>query len=319
VKKNNLISILILAALTCVPSGSMAKIIESIVAVVNGGIITRSDVTQYRSRLKAGKIVDDLLNDSSENLLKDPKALLKHMIDERIVDDEVKKQNLSVTTERVEQEINSIQRRNSITRDQLIDALKRDGTNFSDYQEFIKKRLERQNVIEKEITSKIKVTDEEVMSAYESKNKNESARSFDYKISHILFREGKRSDETQKKRAEEVLAKLKGGANFETLASQYSEDPNYNEGGYLGTFQSGEFLKPLEDAVKTLSPGEFAGPIKTKLGYHIVKLSERHTVPGVDFEKHRDQIRAEISQARFQKQFQFWLDQKRQESFVKIN
>ena len=91
------------------------------------------------------------------------------MVDEHIIDDEVKKQNLSVTIERVEQEINSIQSRNNLTRDQLKEALKREGTNFSDYQDFIKKRLERQSVIEKAITSKIKISDEDVASLYEVK------------------------------------------------------------------------------------------------------------------------------------------------------
>jgi peptidyl-prolyl cis-trans isomerase SurA len=296
-----------------------AEIVESIVAIVNSTIITRSDIVKYRERLRAGTIVDDLLGNDASTLIRDEKALLKHMIDERIVDDEVKKQNLSITIERVEQEINQIQGRNGITRDQLKAALKKEGTNFSDYQEFIKKRIERQSVIEKAITSKIKISDEDVAAAYEAKNKTLSATSFEFKVSHILFREGKRSDSEQQKRAQEVYEKLKNGGNFEALASQYSEDPGFNEGGFLGTFRTGETLAPLEDAFKTLTPGEVASPVKTKLGYHIVKLLERHVVADADFEKKKDMIRNDLYQKAFVKQFQFWLDQKRQEAFIKIN
>src|SRR5437879_6090462 len=83
-----------------------AEIVESVVAIVNGTIITRSDLAKYRSNLKKGTIVDDLLGDNTQELLKDDKALMKHMVDEHLVDDEVKKQNLSVTIEKVEQEIN---------------------------------------------------------------------------------------------------------------------------------------------------------------------------------------------------------------------
>jgi parvulin-like peptidyl-prolyl isomerase len=310
--------------LTVVLSGVLgiaakAEVIESIIAIVNGAIVTRTDMQKYRDSLKQGTIVDDLLGDNPQVLLKDDKALLKHMIDEKLVDDEVKKQNLQVTIERVEQEINSIEKRNNITRDQLKEALKKEGTNFSDYQDFIKKRIERQSVIERAITSKIKISDEDVIAAYEQRNGALSSTAAEFKISHILLREGKRSDAEQLKRAEEVMQKLKAGGNFEALASQYSEDPNFNEGGYLGTFKQGEFLKPLEEAVKTLAPGEYAGPVKTKLGYHIVKLLERHVVPDPEFEQKKEQIRNELYQKAFVKQFQFWLEQKRQEAFIRIN
>lgn len=298
---------------------AQAEVIESVVAIVNNSIITQSDLAKYRQRLKAGTIVDDLFGISTEALLKDEKALLKHMIDERVVDGEVKKQNLNVTIERVEQEINSIQSRNGISREQLKEALKKEGTDFPEYQEFIKKRLERQSLIEKAITSKIKISDQDVIAMYEATHKSATTTSFEYKVAHILFRQGKRSDEDQLERAKLVMAKLKDGGNFEALASQYSEDPGFNEGGFLGSFKAGEFLKPLEDAVKTLAAGEYAGPVKTKLGYHIIKLLERHVVPDAEFEKKKEALRAELYQKAFVKQFQFWLEQRRQEAFIRIN
>ena len=298
---------------------SASEVLESVVAIINSNIITKSDVVKYHDNLKSGAIADDLLGANRDELLKNDKEMLKSMIDEHIIDDEVKHQNLNVTIERVEQEINSIQGRNNLTRDQLREALKREGTNFSDYQDFIKKRLERQSVIEKAITSKIKISDEDVASLYESKNKSGSSNSFEYVIAHILFRAGKRPDADQLNRCEGVLDKLKSGANFEALASQYSEDPGFNEGGYLGKFRSGETLKPIEESVRTLAPGEFAGPVKTKLGYHIIKLLERHVVPDANFEKNKEPLRQELYQKAFVKQFQFWLDQKRQESFIRIN
>lgn len=300
-------------------ASSQAEIVESIVAIVNGDIVTRYDVEKFNSKLKSGSIIDDLFGTNPEDLLKDQKSLLSHMVNEKLVDDEVKKQNAFVTVERVEQEINSIQARHGINREQLITALKNEGTKFSEYQAFIKKRLERQDVIGKTITSKIKVSDEDVIAAYESKNKAASAKSFEYKISHILLREGKRPDAEQLKRAQTVLEKLKKGGSFEALASQYSEDPSYNEGGFLGSFRAGEFLKALEDGVKVLSPGEFGGPIKTKLGYHVVKLLDRTVVPDASFESKKEQIRRELEQNEFKKQSNHWLALKRQESFIRIN
>ncbi|MCC6278229.1 MAG: peptidylprolyl isomerase [Oligoflexia bacterium] len=296
-----------------------ADVVESIVAIVNSSIITKIDMDRFREKLRKGSIVDDLFGNDQAVLLKDDKVLLKQMIDEKVVDDEVKKQNLTVTIERVEQEINSIQAKNRISRDYLKAALKKGGTSFSEYQAFIKKRLERQSVIERAVTSKIKISEEDVAAAYEAKYKHLSATSFEYRVAHILFREGKRKDEEQQSRAREVYQKLKVGGDFDSLAAQFSEDPGFNEGGLLGTFRLGETLKPLEDAFKTLAPGEFSQPTKSKLGWHIVKLLDRRVVSDPEFEKRRDELRGDLYQRAFVKQFQFWLDQKRQESFIRIN
>lgn len=297
----------------------LAEVVETVVAIVNGSIITKSDIAKQKERLKTGTIVDDLFGHSPQDLLKDEKLLLRQMIDEKVVDAEVKKQNLGVNMERVEQEINSIQGRNNISREQLKDALKKEGTSLSEYQDFIKHRLERQGVIEKAITSKIKISDDDLAAAYENKNKNSSSKSFEYKISHILLRQGKRSDAEQERRANEIAAKLKSGSSFEELASQYSEDPNYNEGGLLGSFKRGEIFKPLDDALKNLNIGEWVGPIKTKIGYQLVKLLDKKSVTDSAFESKKDALRAELYQKAFIKQFQFWLEQKRADSFIRIN
>lgn len=317
--KNRVALSLAMFGIFLIPGISQSETIDSIIAIVNGTIITKSDLNKQRQRLKKGTIVDDLFGKNAEDLLKDEKLFLRQTIDEKVVDGEVKKQNLNITMEKVEQEINSIQARNNITREQLAEALKKEGTSFSDYQDFIKHRLERQGLIQKAITSKINISDEDVAAQYESKNKNVSAKSFEYRLAHILLRQGKRSDEAQLKRAEEVMALLKAGRQFEDLASEYSEDPNYNEGGFLGSFKSGEFFKPLEDAARATSAGEWAGPVKTKLGYHVIKVLEKKAVADPDFEKKKEVIRGDLYQAAFVKQFQFWLEQKRQESYIRIN
>jgi peptidyl-prolyl cis-trans isomerase SurA len=297
-----------------------ADTVESIVAIVNTSIITKIDEEKYREKLKHGSIVDELFGNESATLLKDDKVLLRQMMDERIVDDEVKRQNLSITIERVEQEINSIQARNrGMSREDLKQALKNEGTSFSEYQNFIKKRIERQSVIERAVTSKIKISDEDVAAAYEAKYKALSATSFEYRVAHIMFREGKRSDTEQAQRARDVYQKIKAGGDFESLAAQYSEDPGFNEGGMMGTFKMGETLKPLEEAFKTLTPGEVSPPVKSKLGWHIVKLLDRRVVADPEFERKKEEIRGGLYQKAFVKQFQFWLDQKRQESFTRIN
>jgi hypothetical protein len=79
-----------------------------------------------------------------------------------------------------------------------------------------------------------------------------------------------------KAKAEEVLAKLRAGGDFNALAKEHSGDPsNKNNGGDLGWFGRGMMVKPFEDAAFALKPGELSSVVETQFGYHIIKLDER--------------------------------------------
>ena len=96
--------------------------------------------------------------------------------------------------------------------------------------------------------------------------------------SHILIAAGdKRDDAAALARAEEVLAKARAGADFGALAKEYSDDPSAaKNGGDMGFFPRGQMVKPFEDAAFALTTqGEFAGPVKTQFGYHIIRFEAR--------------------------------------------
>jgi peptidyl-prolyl cis-trans isomerase D len=79
---------------------------------------------------------------------------------------------------------------------------------------------------------------------------------------------------TAKAKALEVLKQAEKGADFAKLAAKYSEDPsNRLEGGDLGTFGRGQMIKPFEDAVFAMKPGQVT-MVETRFGFHVVKLEE---------------------------------------------
>lgn len=296
-----------------------SEVVDKIVAIVNDEIITTQDMENYKKQLQRGKFIDDLIISDKKELLKDKKALLEHMINERLIDSEVKRQDLSVTVERVDQEIKKISDGNHMSRSQMIAALKKEGISFSDYQSFIKQRLEHQALIQKMISSKIKITDDEIQNYYMNNYKGSSVTSYEYSLAHILFLPKGGDKNAAKARAESVLAKLNAGESFESLASQYSEDPNFSTGGFLGNFKSGEFLKELETAVQGLSPGEHSGLVPSKFGYHIIKLLSKKIVKDPVFESKKKEIQNILYEKAFAQQFKFWIEERRQGSFIKIN
>ncbi len=119
---------------------------------------------------------------------------------------------------------------------------------------------------------------------------------------HILV-----ADEAEAKR---ILEQIQKGANFEELAKEHSTDPTARAGGGdLGFFKKGDMLPEFAAAVFALKPGEVSpAPVKTRFGWHIIKLEDRRTAPPPPYEQVRDEIR----QAMIQEGVKRVLDEARQ-------
>lgn len=83
------------------------------------------------------------------------------------------------------------------------------------------------------------------------------------RASHILVKD--------RRLAEEILKRLKGGADFASLAREYSTCPSKAKGGDLGWFGDGQMVPAFENAVKRLSIGRVSEVVPTQFGFHIIK------------------------------------------------
>jgi parvulin-like peptidyl-prolyl isomerase len=276
---------------------------------------------KFREKLKTGGLLDDaLLNlTDTQALLKNRQALLNELVDEKLIDSEVKHKNLEVTIERVEQEIRNIAKTNGISREQLVRALRAKGVDMAQYQDFIKTSLQRQSLIEHAVRSRIRISDEDISSYYLSKKGPSGSQIFEYDLSHILFSVKDGDEKAALARARAVEEKIKGGQSFEKLAEQYSDDPAFSKGGELGTFKAGEMIQVIETAVRSIGPGDTTGVLKTKAGYEIIKVNKRTLISDPKLEEERDSIRNTLYAQAFKRQFQLWIKQLRQEAFIKIN
>ncbi|MGQ9630139.1 MAG: peptidylprolyl isomerase [bacterium] len=116
----------------------------------------------------------------------------------------------------------------------------------------------------------VDVTPKDVDEYYE-KHRDEFERPGTIRVSHILIKTENRSDEEAKAKAEEILRKIREGADFAEMAKKYSEDSSASKGGDLGYFGRGTMVAPFEEAAFALEPGGMSGIVKTQFGYHIIK------------------------------------------------
>jgi len=304
------------------PMVSHAEIIERIVAIVNNEIILESDFRELQNKFKTPAMIDEalLLNGKTiEDLKKDRKVQLDYLINEKIMESEIKRLNHTVTMDRVEQEIKDMAKKNNVSVNEILAAFKAQGISEAEYQAFLKSKIEKQSLIEAEVVSKLRISDDDALAEYLKNNPDRKTTVNEFSIAHIFFNPKKGGPEAAYQRAEAVLQKLNAGENFETLAEQNSEDPNFTSGGVLGTFKSGEFLPEIEASIQNLNPGQTTGIVKSKMGYHIVKLLSKKLTSDPKFEKEKEKIKSDLFEQNFKRQMKNWLLSKREEAFIRIN
>jgi peptidyl-prolyl cis-trans isomerase C len=102
-------------------------------------------------------------------------------------------------------------------------------------------------------------------------------------------------------KAKEVFEKIGQGEAFDKLAEVYSNDPGSKaDGGNLGYFAKGQMVKEFEDAAFALKKGEVSKPIKSKFGWHVIKVEDRRVKPLPTFEEVKPQIVHSVVQQKSQ-------------------
>jgi peptidyl-prolyl cis-trans isomerase C len=150
--------------------------------------------------------------------------------------------------------------------------------------------------LQKEVISKIKVTEKEAK-AYYDKNPDLFKSPEQVKARHILIQVPKEASEEDKKKlkekADEVLKKVKAGEDFAKLAAENSDDPGTkSKGGDLGFFSKGSMVPAFEQAAFSLKPGEVSELVETEFGFHVIKVEEKKEAIAEPFEA----IKAKVTQ-----------------------
>src|SRR5436853_2263699 len=146
---------------------------------------------------------------------------------------------------------------------------------------------------------------------YYNQHKSEFQQQEEIKASHILIKteagpDGKVSaaaDAAARKKAEDILKKLRAGANFEELAKKESDDKaSAINGGSLGFFQRGSMVPEFEKAAFSLNKGQISDLVKTQYGYHIIRVDDKHQAGTPSIEQVKEKIEPFLKQQKAQRE-----------------
>jgi peptidyl-prolyl cis-trans isomerase D len=152
------------------------------------------------------------------------------------------------------------------------------------------------------IRQRTNVSAQDVQRYYDD-NQQQYATPEQVRASHILLKTEGKDDAVVKKQADDLLAKVKGGADFAALATKFSEDEvSAAKGGDLDFFGRGAMVKEFDDVAFTLKPGETSDVVKTQFGYHIIRVMEKKPASTRSFDESKVQIEEILKSERAQKE-----------------
>lgn len=218
--------------------------------------------------------------------------IINQMIDREILFGDVEKGTYEGLDKKVADEYEQA-KSSFATQEEFTKALADDGLDEPGLKKLITRRYSLESYVEKVITPKIKITDEEAKAFYD-KNPNYFKQEEMVKASHILVTT--QSTDTPevklkaKQKAEDLLKKLQGGEDFEALAKSSSDCPSKEQGGDLGYFGKGRMVKPFEEAAFGLETGKLSGIVETQFGYHIIKVTDHKKADVVPFDSVKERI-----------------------------
>ncbi|MCL2761035.1 MAG: peptidylprolyl isomerase [Desulfuromonadales bacterium] len=240
----------------------------SIVAKVNGAIITSKDLEQIKEMIMAR-------NHMEPNTPEEKKKLETAALDQLIYGELMYEQGVKDTPTDIDQLVSKAVERNRSafpTPEEYQAAMKKAGLTEDDLKTIARRDIIINHFIEKNIVPTISaVSDKEIEDFY---NNNKSSFHAEQRIraSHILVR--------TEQEAKDILAQLKNGASFEDLAKKYSIDGSAQQGGDLGFFGKNQMVPAFEKAAFALKKGEISDVVETQFGYHIIKVTDIQE-PGV--------------------------------------
>ena len=222
-KMNHAIMSVVLCLILFIPGSSGAQVTDRVVAVVNNEVITLYDLNKavgnYMSRV--GKTSEE----NREKILAETRTiLLNRMIEDLLVQQQAKKSGTVIREEDAMNSILDMLARRKVKLEDFKQALVREGTSFEAYKEEVKSHLMKVRLAQREVRSKITVSDEEIGNYYSQHRDlyegKESAR-----LLQILIAVPPGADEETKQKlraeAEDILKKLKSGEAFELMAARF--------------------------------------------------------------------------------------------------
>jgi parvulin-like peptidyl-prolyl isomerase len=310
---------LVLLPICCAAFAQQPQEVDGIAAIVNGDVITISQVRSL-SQPRIKQLRTQYTGQELEKQLKATwEAALKDLIDRQLVLQAFKKEKYEIPDHFVEERMHEIIRENfGGDRTTFIKTLEAQNYTLGEFrqkemEQMIVQAMRSHNVKTKNIISPTKVED------YYRKHREEFTTKETIKLRMVMI-PGQKNTATapaQKALAEEVLAKLAGGAEFDQTAQIYSEDSTRDNGGDWGWIEHNTLAGPLEKIAFNMPVGRISNIIDYAGNYYILKVEDKQGGTTKSLAEVRSDIEKKLIQEEAQQIQERWIASLREKAFIK--
>lgn len=299
-----------------------SQMLDRVVAVVNEEAITQSELDivlkpfydEYKAKMDPEKLM--------ETLTEVRQKLLNQLVEDRLVLQEAKRQNIEANDEEVEKAFNEFVKRFK-TEEDLEDSLRKEGLNLTALRERLKNQAMIRELHDREIRGKVIVSPLEVEDYFKSHSQEFSSedgvkvRSMTIKKSDEARQKGL-MDEVAKGKIEKLRNRILAGESFEALAKENSEDAQGKNGGLSDWIERGVMIPAIDQVIFAMQAQDFSEIVETEMGYHFFRLEERKEGKKRSFEEVRDEIFANLFRQKASTRFQEWMNDLKREAYISL-
>ncbi|TMH90665.1 MAG: molecular chaperone SurA [Betaproteobacteria bacterium] len=249
-------------------------LIDRIVAVVNKEVITQYELTERMNRMQKE------LERRGTTL--PARAEIERQVLERLIIEKVQLQYARETGVRVDdleldRTVSRVAEGNKLSLTEFRQTLERDSIRFDAFREELRNEILMNRLRDREVTGKITVSEGEIENLLLEQSERKDTAT-EYNIEHILVRVPEQATpeqlESRRARAEEVVRRLRDGADFARLAATYSDAPDALQGGVMGWRSQQRLPELYVEALAGLKPGDISNVFRSAAGFHVLKLLE---------------------------------------------
>ncbi len=272
-KKNQQIALLCGALLF--PIIAPAEVLDNIIAIVEDDVILENELQ------KEVATIEQRITASKSPM--PPMSILRHQVLERMIVDKLQRQlaekaGINISEETLTSSAGDIAKRNNMSPEEFRVELEKQGMSYAAFLENMKNEIVVNELRQREIGGRIKVTDREVEHYLETQQGKVGEELVQYHLGHILIAlpEGASAAAIQKAqtKADEVVKKLRAGQDFTQTAMSESNDGNALKGGDLGWRTLRDMPTLFVNEVGKLRQGNISEPLRSPSGFHILKMLE---------------------------------------------
>ena len=297
-------------------------VVDRIVAVVNDEIITLYELNKmlqpYEENIEALGYTPEK---KRETLFKLRTDLLNKLIDQKLADQQIKKNNIKISTKEIDMTIERLKETRSYTDEDLRAGLAQQGLTMEEYRENLKQQLLRSNLVNREVKSKIVVTTQEIEEYYNA-HRDKYAGQTKYHIWNIAIRFSAYADSAEIQSAlekmEAVLRQLEQGRSFQEIVNEIPNRPGMLEGSDLGLYELNEMSSDLQNTVKNMKAEEFSPILSSSGGHQIIYVEEILLTDPKAMSDAKAEIQEILYNEAVDNRYETWLTDLRKRSHIKI-